>query len=351
MAATSKVYGIILAGGQGSRMGSGHIPKSLQQIANFPLLGYVYDAMKQAGITRHISVISPQYQAVFEEEMADIAPNMKYAHQPKPLGTADAVKHALKKLPKTAEKLVIIFGDTPFLRPATIRNMLKSKADIGILAFRPKETLAYGRVVMGADKIPQKIVEHKHATPEEKKINLCNGGAIFAKRKVLERLLKKVNNKNKSKEYYLPDCIGLAHAEKRKIGLIMGQEEEMLGVDSPQMLAQAELIMQKQLRKKAWRKGVVMVEPNHVSFAYDTKFRGSAQIEPFVIFGRGVSIGEGVRVRSFSYIEGSRLEAGAEIGPHARLRGESVIRKGARIGNFVEVKNARIGAGVKAGHL
>ena len=74
-------------------------------------------------------------------------------------------------------------------------------------------------------------------------------------------------------------------------------------------------------------------------------------IEPNVVFGPGVTVGDGVTIRAFSHLEGATLEDGVEIGPYARLRPGSVLKQGSKIGNFVEMKNTVLGAGAKANHL
>ena len=97
--------------------------------------------------------------------------------------------------------------------------------------------------------------------------------------------------------------------------------------------------------------GATLVAPETVWLAFDTKIGRDAIVEPNVVFGPGVTIGEGARIRAFSHLEGATVAAGAEIGPFARLRPGAEIGEGARIGNFVEVKKARLGKGAKANHL
>ena len=97
--------------------------------------------------------------------------------------------------------------------------------------------------------------------------------------------------------------------------------------------------------------GVSLVAPDTVWFAHDTVLGRDVTIEPNVVFGPKVEVGDGVTIHAFSHLEGSKVAAGADIGPYARLRPGTVVGEGARVGNFVETKNAVLEAGAKANHL
>ncbi len=97
--------------------------------------------------------------------------------------------------------------------------------------------------------------------------------------------------------------------------------------------------------------GVTLVAPDTVFLSADTRLGRDVLVEPNVTFGPGVSVGDGARIRSFSYLEGAVVGPGAQVGPFARLRPGAVLESEVHIGNFVEVKAARLGAGAKANHL
>jgi bifunctional UDP-N-acetylglucosamine pyrophosphorylase/glucosamine-1-phosphate N-acetyltransferase len=97
--------------------------------------------------------------------------------------------------------------------------------------------------------------------------------------------------------------------------------------------------------------GASLVDPSTVWLAADTAFGRDVTVEPHVVVGPGVRLGDGCTVRAFSHLEGVSVEAGASVGPFARIRPHTVIGAGAKVGNFVEVKNATLGAGAKANHL
>jgi bifunctional UDP-N-acetylglucosamine pyrophosphorylase / glucosamine-1-phosphate N-acetyltransferase len=124
-----------------------------------------------------------------------------------------------------------------------------------------------------------------------------------------------------------------------------------MGVNTQAELAQAEASMQQRLRAAALDAGVTMVAPETVYLCADTKLARDVVIEPYVVFGPGVTVEEGAVIHSFCHFENARIGRGAIIGPFARLRPGAEIGEGAHIGNFVEIKAATIEAGAKANHL
>jgi bifunctional UDP-N-acetylglucosamine pyrophosphorylase/glucosamine-1-phosphate N-acetyltransferase len=127
--------------------------------------------------------------------------------------------------------------------------------------------------------------------------------------------------------------------------------EELIGINTRAELAEAEALMQWRLRRAVMDAGVTLVAPETVYLSADTRIGRDAIVEPNVMFGRGVTVGEGARIRSFSHLEGAVVGADAIIGPFARLRPGAVLEDEVHVGNFVEVKAARLGAGAKANHL
>ena len=97
--------------------------------------------------------------------------------------------------------------------------------------------------------------------------------------------------------------------------------------------------------------GATLVAPETVFFSADTSLGRDVVVEPHVVFGPGVSVGDDVTIHAFSHLEGARLERGVNIGPYARLRPGSHLEEGVRIGNFVETKAAHLEKGVKVNHL
>ena len=109
--------------------------------------------------------------------------------------------------------------------------------------------------------------------------------------------------------------------------------------------------IQNRLRQKFLKKGVKMVSPETIFFSKDTKIGNNVTIEPYVVIGEKVTIGNDVKIYSFSHIENSKIENNVTIGPYARLRPGTKLKSGSKIGNFVEIKKSIVGKKSKVSHL
>jgi UDP-N-acetylglucosamine diphosphorylase/glucosamine-1-phosphate N-acetyltransferase len=109
--------------------------------------------------------------------------------------------------------------------------------------------------------------------------------------------------------------------------------------------------IQNKLRNKFLKSGVKMNGPETIFFSEDTKIGKNVTIEPYVVFGKNVKIGNSVMIKSFSHLESCKIENKVEIGPYARIRPNTVLKEGSKIGNFVEIKKSIIGKKSKVNHL
>ena len=165
-------------------------------------------------------------------------------------------------------------------------------------------------------------------------------------------LVKNIGNKNKKKEYYLTDIVKLSRQSRLKINLVLAQNEKnAVGVNDQIELLEAEKIMQDRLRKKFIKQGVKFVDPSTVYLSSDTKIGKNVKIEPFVVMGKKVTIGNNVIIKSFSHLEDAKIKNKVEVGPYARLRPGSILEDNSKVGNFVEIKKSKIGKGSKVNHL
>ena len=191
--------------------------------------------------------------------------------------------------------------------------------DVVVLGFEAADPGRYGRLVTDGDKL-QKIVEFKDASEAERAITLCNSGVVMAQADRLFELIDKVGNDNASGEYYLTDIVEIAGNAGLNAGVVRCDEAETLGVNARAELATAEALFQARARAEAFENGVTMPAPETVYFAHDTVIGRDATIEPNVVFGPGVTIESGARIRAFSHLEGCHVSRGAVVGPYARLR-------------------------------
>jgi bifunctional UDP-N-acetylglucosamine pyrophosphorylase/glucosamine-1-phosphate N-acetyltransferase len=195
------------------------------------------------------------------------------------------------------------------------------------------------------------IREHADASPEERKVTLCNAGVMaFDGRRALA-ILDQIGNANSKSEYYLVEAVAIVRDMGLEAVVIETNEDEVRGINTKAQLAEAEGVMQARLRKAALEAGVTLIAPETVYLAADTSFGKDVTIEPFVVIGPGVSIADGAVIHSFSHIVQASIGRNASVGPYARLRPGTSLGDGAKIGNFVETKAAILEAGVKVNHL
>jgi bifunctional UDP-N-acetylglucosamine pyrophosphorylase/glucosamine-1-phosphate N-acetyltransferase len=342
---------IILAAGEGTRMRSS-TPKVLHAIGGRSLLAHVLTAVAQAGGAEVAVVVGPDHSAV-ETETKKLVPQAQLFEQRERLGTAHAVLAAHAALSKGADDILVMFADTPLVRPqvlAELRAALADGAAVAVLGFTPQDPSGYGRLVMAGAELAA-IREDKDASPQERKIGFCNGGLMALSGQYALVILNKIGNGNAKGEYYLTDAVAIARDMGLKAVAIETPEDDVRGINSKTQLAQAEAVLQTRLRAAALEGGVTMIAPETVFLAADTKLGKDVTIEPNVVFGPGVTVDDGATIRAFSHLEGAHVGKGARVGPFARLRPGADLGEDVHIGNFVEVKQATIEAGAKANHL
>lgn len=339
---------IILAAGQGTRMKS-PTPKVLHKVAHRTLLDRAIDAAQALGCSKIVVVVgdhSPEVRAHVETRLGPDA----IAVQDPPLGTGHAVLAAKDALAGFTGEVVITAGDTPLMDASAIAPLFDVEADVAVLGFEAADPTGYGRLILQDDRLVA-IVEEKDATEAQRAVRLCNSGVIAASARVLFDLLSRVGNDNAKGEYYLTDIVGLADQGGLTVRTALAPEEAMMGVNSQGQLADAEATWQDAAREALLAAGVTMTAPETVHLADDTVIGAGAVIEPYVVFGPGVTIEGGATIRAFSHLEGCVVRKGAIVGPYARLRPGADIGEEAHIGNFVEVKKVKVGKGAKANHL
>ena len=345
---------IVLGAGEGTRMRASR-PKVLHAIGGRTLLAHVLETVRETvreAAGRAAVVIGPGQTRVADAARAAL-PEAAIFVQAERRGTAHAVLAARAALIEGADDVLIVFADTPLLRPQTLarlREPLAGGKAVAVLGFRPADPTGYGRLIV-RDGALVAIREDKDASPAERAITLCNAGLMALRGDVALAILDRIDDRNAKGEFYLTDAVAIA----RQMGLdavaIETEEDEVRGINSQAQLAEAEAALQQRLRQSAMEAGVTMVAPQTVHLAADTKLARDVTIEPYVVFGPGVTVEEGATIRSFSHLEGAQVGKGTTVGPYARLRPGTRLGPNVRVGNFVEVKEAEIEAGVRANHL
>ncbi|MEL7100192.1 MAG: bifunctional UDP-N-acetylglucosamine diphosphorylase/glucosamine-1-phosphate N-acetyltransferase GlmU [Pseudomonadota bacterium] len=341
---------ILLAAGKGTRMNS-DVPKVLHPLAGAPML---HHAMRTAAAIdpAHMVVVGGHGLAAVRKAALAFDSAAQVVEQTEQLGTGHAARMAQPALEGFAGTVLVMFGDTPFVRPETLEALAAAAqdAEVVVLGFEAADPGRYGRLVV-EDGHLARIVEFKDATNEERAITLCNSGVLACRSPLIWELLDEVADDNAAGEFYLTDLPALARKRDLSVTVVTCDEAETLGINSRAELAAADALFQSKAKDAMIADGVTLLDPGSTYLAFDTVIGRDAIIDPNVYFGPGVTVESGAHIRAFSHLEGCHVARGAIIGPFARLRPGAELSEDTRVGNFVEIKNAQIYEGAKVNHL
>ena len=341
---------IILAAGQGTRMNS-DLPKVLHRVGAAPLLHHAMRAAQALDPDQTIVVAGHGADLVSKAAKA-FDPDAQIVLQTEQRGTGHAVQQAAPLLDGVAGDTIVLYGDTPFVRPETLDRLRQARARhaVVVLGFTAQDPDRYGRLLTAGEDLTR-IVEYKDASAEQRAITLCNSGVICAETSLLLDLVSGLGTANAAGEFYLTDVVALARDRGLSAGVVICDEAETLGINTRAQLARAEAAFQTAMRAEALANGVTLTAPDTVFFALDTHIGRDAIIAPNVVFGPGVTVESGAVIHAFCHLEGCHVSRGASVGPFARLRPGAELAEDVHVGNFVELKNAVLDEGVKVGHL
>src|SRR5580704_10814879 len=281
---------IVLAAGEGTRMRSAR-PKVLHAVAGKSLLAHVLTAVGTAGTTATAVVVGPG-QDQGAPEANRVLPGASTFVQHERRGTAHAVLAAKAGIAKLPDDILVVYGDTPLIRPDTLTRLrapLAAGAAVAVLAFRPADPTGYGRLITKGDELIA-IREEADASPQERKIDLCNGGIMALAGNTALAVLERIGDDNRKHEFYLTDAVEIARSMKLRAVAVEAEEDDVRGINTKAQLAEAEAIAQARLRQAALDAGVTLVAPETVFLAADTKFGKDVVVEPYVVFGEKVTI-------------------------------------------------------------
>jgi bifunctional UDP-N-acetylglucosamine pyrophosphorylase / glucosamine-1-phosphate N-acetyltransferase len=362
-----KVSTVILAAGQGTRMKS-DLPKVLHPLAGRPMIRYVVDialALEPASV---VVVVGHGVEQVWKV----VGEGVAYALQAEQLGTGHAVLQAAEAAAGQGDTVLVLFGDTPLVRPGTLRKLLEHHAAATtvatLLSFQPDDPTGYGRIVRdpGTGQVLA-IVEEKEATPEEKAIGEASSGIYCFRDEWLWPNLARLERRPGG-EVYLTDLVDVARRQGEGVAAMPASDAlEVIGLDNRLKLARAEAEMRRRINEGWMLAGVTLVHPESTYIEADveigidttiwpsTYLRGRTRIGPGCTLGPGSvivdsSLGEGCRVE-LSVVEQATMERDSNVGPFGHLRRGAHLGEGAHMGNFGEIKNAYLGPGAKMGHM
>lgn len=369
---------VVLAAGKGTRMKSG-VPKVLHRVAGRPMIEYVLDTA---------SVLHPQSVIIIVGHGAEMVrgvlsarPGVRFASQEPQLGTGHALLQAEPLLAGRSGTVLLLSGDVPLLRAETLRKLLEAhesaRAAATVLTARVDRPDGYGRIVRDpalserseGRALVVRIVEHRDATDAERRIDEINTGIYAFDLEPLFPALRAIGSSNAQGEYYLPDLVAIYARRGLKVEAVQtGDVHEVQGINSRSELAQASAELRRQRCEALMAAGVTLVDPAttyvdaDVTVGSDTIIYPNVYLEGRTSIGQGCEIhagsrlvdsvvGDRVVVLNYCVIASSRIEAGAIVGPFARLRPDSHVMQDAHVGNFVELKKTTLGPGSKANHL
>ncbi|MDU4938562.1 MAG: bifunctional UDP-N-acetylglucosamine diphosphorylase/glucosamine-1-phosphate N-acetyltransferase GlmU [Clostridium sp.] len=357
---------LILAAGQGKRIKS-DIPKVLHKVCGKEMVNHVIDNMRKACI-QDVNVIVGKGAELVKEGTKSRC--VSYSLQEEQLGTGHAVKCAKSFLEGKDGVVAIFAGDAPLTKVETIERLMnehieKNNSATLLSAFVDDPT-GYGRIIRNGDEVV-KIVEHKDCNEEELKVNEMNAAMYCFDIKELLSSLDKLSNNNSQGEYYLTDVIGILKEAGKRVGAVVADYEDTIGVNSRTQLAEAEEILRSRINNMHLENGVTLIDPKTTYIGTDVEIGKDTIIYPNNIIEGKTVIKENCTILQNCRIKDSIIESGVEVqasvvleskigenttvGPFAYIRPETSIGNNARIGDFVEIKKSTIGNGTKVSHL
>jgi bifunctional UDP-N-acetylglucosamine pyrophosphorylase/glucosamine-1-phosphate N-acetyltransferase len=364
---------LILAAGLGTRMKSARA-KVLHELGGLPLITYVSRTAKSLNPEKIFVVVGHQaadVERAVEEEIGDSA---VFVTQTEQRGTGDAVMAAKSHFENSDSLVLILSGDVPLIRQATLEGFINEHRESGaacsLLSVRLESPTGYGRIIRDESERFLRIVEQKDASPEEQALREINAGIYCFNARKLFGALERVEPSNRQHEYYLTDVPQILLSDGEKIHVhVHGNARDVSGINTRAELAEFEnLLRRNTIRKLMIEDGVTFLDPSRAYISAEAKVGRDCIIYPGVsIEGKSV-LGEGCEIRSGTRITNSRLgnnvvvkdhcvvidseiQTNCAVGPFAHLRMDTIIEEGSVVGNFVELKKSRLGRRSKSMHL
>jgi len=362
---------IVLAAGEGKRMKSA-LPKVLHPLLGRTVLGHVLASAREGlGEGRLLVVVGHGADQV-SEHLTEIAPSATPVLQAEQRGTGHAVRTVLDQVGDLSGSVVVLNGDFPLVRPATLEALVgaheSARAAATVLTADVPDPTGLGRIVRSVDGALERIVEERDATSAERGIREINAGAYVFDAVALRQMLGKLGSDNDQGEEYLTDVIGMLAASGHAVVAHRAADfTETLGCNDRAELAGLRSLMRARVNTAWMRAGVSIVDPLTTWIDVTVTLGRDAVIEPNTHL-RGVThVGEGALVGPDTTLEesvvgaeatvirahavGAVIGAGAQVGPYAYLRPGTRLAAKSKVGTFVETKNAEIGPGSKVPHL
>jgi bifunctional UDP-N-acetylglucosamine pyrophosphorylase / glucosamine-1-phosphate N-acetyltransferase len=292
------------------------------------------------------------------------------AIQEEQLGTGDATKTGLKAFATVDDDtVVVLYGDMPLLSSDLLRRLAErsDSAAARLITAEFDDPTGYGRIIRDESDAIIRVVEERDCTPDERRITEINAGAYAFRAADLVAALGQVSNQNAQGEYYLTDVARVLAEQGKRIEPMRTSPEEVVGINSQDQLAEAQLLLRRRINQRLMESGVWILDPDRTYIDDTVSVGPGARIYPGVHLEGATTVGAGARIGPdvfavdsiigsgttvwYAVLREAVVGDGCEVGPYASLRPGTRMADGARVGTFVETKNTTLGEGTKALHL
>ena len=338
---------IIMAGGKGTRMKSEQ-PKVMCEVLFEPMINHVISTVKKMG-AEDICVITGYKHEIVENYVKSLDENIETALQEPQLGTGHAVMQARDFIERhKSDDIVVLNGDGPLIDAETLTKAYnyhkENNNSITLISALVDDTDGIGHIKRDENGKLERIIEHKDATEEEKKLNESNAGFYWFNGNDLLYALDNITNNNAQNEYYITDSVEILISAGKNAGAYVVENANVtLGANDRRQLNILNTLMRERINTEHMINGVDIPCTDGVMIGKDVKIGNSTRILPNTIIIGKTTIGGGCTIGPNTYIDNST------VGNDIIL--DSVLKKGVHIGNFVEIKNSIVGEGTKSAHL
>ncbi len=315
--ASSRITAVILAAGKGTRLRS-ELPKVLHEICDRPMLAYVLDACRAAGVAECTVVVGHGKELVIQAFADD--GHIRWVEQNPQLGTGHAVMVCREQL-KGFDHALVLCGDGPLIRSEVLQELLARHIAEGSAATLATAVLddptGYGRIWRDAEGRLRGIVEHADATPEQRQIREVNPSYYCFKVPDLLVALDQIKPNNAKGEYYITDALAiLIQAGKKALALSSVRPEDIYSINSRQELAKVNAVMRGRICARWMSDGVTIVDPGNTWIDARATIGRDTIIEPFVKICGAARIGANCRVGPLVCVpDGANVPDLAVVGP------------------------------------
>ena len=319
----SERVAIILAAGQSTRMNT-RMPKVLHEVCGRPMLEWVIEACRNAGVKKHIVVVGYGKEQIIE--CYKNASDVEFVEQAEQKGTGHAVMCCRGQLAGFKGQTLILCGDAPLIRTETLKVLIEKHEDeksaVTLATAIMPEPAGYGRIVRDGYGNIQGIVEHNDCDEKQLEITEVNPGYFCFQTQMLLEALDKIQPNNVKNEYYLTDALHiLLHDGHKATAVTAVVAEDAMGVNNRQQLSLVGKIMQARIQQRLMGAGVTIVDPPNTWIDARAEIGQDTVIEPFACISGAVTIGDNCRVGPFAYLyEGADVAAGSVVGVFQKLK-------------------------------